>query len=101
MTLLEKAQFPRYHIGESLLPSILQIMDLLGAREKMEWSGFQRKEGAFLDWGADRWPLNFGELSGNNTYAFQVVRSEFDKMLIDHAREQGVRRLTKGSKSAA
>ena len=90
VTLLEKAQFPRYHIGESLLPSILQIMDLLGAREKMESYGFQRKEGAFLDWGADRWPLNFGELSGNNTYAFQVVRSEFDKMLIDHAREQGV-----------
>lgn len=54
VTLLERAHFPRYHIGESLLPSILQILDLLGAREKMEGMGFQRKQGAYLEWGAER-----------------------------------------------
>jgi len=51
VTLLEVARFPRYHIGESLLPSILQIMDLIGARDKMEQAGFQRKNGAFLECG--------------------------------------------------
>jgi len=62
VTLLEQSRFPRYHIGESLLPSILQIVDLLGAREKMESHGFTRKHGAYLEWGKEEWPLNFGEL---------------------------------------
>lgn len=91
VTLLEQSRFPRYHIGESLLPSILQIVDLLGAREKMESYGFTRKHGAYLEWGKEEWPLNFGELGGNCTYAFQVVRSDFDQMLLDHARSQGVK----------
>ena len=90
VTLLEAARFPRYHIGESLLPSILQVMDLMGAREKMEAAGFQRKHGAYLMWGDESWPLNFGELSGDNTYAFQVTRAEFDAFMLDHARSQGV-----------
>ncbi|MCI0519455.1 MAG: tryptophan 7-halogenase [Chloroflexi bacterium] len=91
VTLLEAARFPRYHIGESLLPSILQVVDLLGAREKMEKFGFQRKNGAFLEWGKESWPLNFGELAGDHTYAFQVVRSDFDLFLLEHARSQGVK----------
>lgn len=90
VALLEASRFPRYHIGESLLPSILQIVDLLGAREKMDSFGFQRKNGAFLEWGKETWPLNFGELSGSNTYAFQVVREDFDRFMLNHARSQGV-----------
>jgi len=91
VTLLEQSYFPRYHIGESLLPSILQILDLLGARERMEKFGHQVKHGAFLEWGRESWPLNFGELGGNRTYAFQVTRSEFDQMLLDHAASVGAR----------
>jgi flavin-dependent dehydrogenase len=90
VTLLEQARFPRYHIGESLLPSILPILDLLGIREEFETHGFQKKLGAFLEWGSEKWPLNFGELSGDRTYAFQVVRSDFDQLLLEHARSQGV-----------
>lgn len=90
VTLFEAAIFPRYHIGESLLPSILQIFDLLGAREKLDTIGFQRKNGAYLEWGQERWPLNFGELSGDKTYAYQVSRAEFDQFLLEHARSQGV-----------
>jgi flavin-dependent dehydrogenase len=89
VTLLESARFPRYHIGESLLPSILPIMDLLGAREKMDQYGYVHKSGAYLEWGRESWPLNFGELAGSRTYAFQVIRSEFDQMLLQHASEQG------------
>lgn len=91
VTLLERAHFPRYHIGESLLPSVLQILDVMGAREKMEQMGFVRKEGAFLEWGEERWGLNFGELSANCTYAFQVERADFDQMLLQHAASQGVK----------
>ncbi|PKN86004.1 MAG: FAD-binding protein [Chloroflexi bacterium HGW-Chloroflexi-8] len=90
VTLLELSNFPRYHIGESLLPTILPIMDLLGVREKLENFGFQRKHGAYLEWGSETWALDFGELSGSYTHAFQVKRDEFDQMLLNHAAEQGV-----------
>jgi flavin-dependent dehydrogenase len=90
VTLLERAQFPRYHIGESLLPTVVPVLDLLGAREKVEALGFQKKHGAYLEWGPEQWSLNFGELSGNLSYAFQVERSEFDHTLLEHAKSQGV-----------
>lgn len=91
VVLAERDHFPRYHIGESLLPSALTFLDLLGAREKVEAFGFQRKPGAHIEWGRQQWDLYFGELSGTNTYSFQVVRSEFDQCLLDHARDQGAR----------
>ena len=90
VTVLETSVFPRYHVGESLLPSVLQVFDLLGAREKLDAAGFQRKQGAFLQWGAEEWPLDFGELSGQHTYAYQVRRADFDQFLLEHARSQGV-----------
>ncbi len=40
---LERDRFPRYHIGESLLPSLLPVLDALGAREVVEAHGFVRK----------------------------------------------------------
>lgn len=90
VTLLERDVFPREHIGESLLPSILTILDALGAREKFEAHGFVRKYGAYLDWGVDEWELRFGEPEDPNAhYAYQVVRPEFDKMLLDNAAEKG------------
>ncbi|KAA2250150.1 NAD(P)/FAD-dependent oxidoreductase [Solihabitans fulvus] len=89
VTLIESERFPRYHIGESLLPSCLHIIDLLGAREKVERHGFVRKDGAHFEWGPENWQLSFDHLEGGNDYGFQVIRSEFDKLLLDHAAEQG------------
>lgn len=89
VTLIEREVFPRYHIGESLLPSCLEIADLIGARELIEKEGFQRKPGAYLEWGPESWSLDFGELRGRHTYSFQVERSRFDHLLLRHARSQG------------
>src|SRR6266581_2471459 len=89
VTLIEKEVFPRYHIGESLLPSCLEILELLGAREKIEAYGFQRKGGGYFDWGQDSWVLDFSKL--RHPYSFQVVRSEFDQLLLEHAKSQGVK----------
>jgi flavin-dependent dehydrogenase len=89
VTLIEREVFPRYHIGESLLPSCLEIADLIGARELIEREGFQRKPGAYLEWGRESWSLDFGELRGRHTYSFQVERSRFDHLLLRHARSQG------------
>ncbi len=89
VTLIEKAVFPRYHVGESLLPSCLEILDTIGARAKIEAHGFQRKEGGFFDWGKDAWTLDFTKL--RHPYSFQVVRSEFDHILLEHAKSVGVK----------
>lgn len=91
VTLVERDAFPRYHIGESLLPSVLDFLDMSGAREKVEAYGFQRKPGGHIEWGKQQWDLYFNELTGNHTYSFQVIRSEFDKILLDHAESQGVK----------
>lgn len=89
VTLVEKAVGPRYHIGESLLPASLEVFDLLGIREKVDSYGFYRKSGAFFEWGSLKWELDFEQVL--NTYSFQVRRAEFDKLLVDHARSQGVK----------
>jgi len=89
VTLVERDVFPRYHIGESLLPSCLEILDMVGAREKIESYGFQWKGGGYFSWGRDSWVLNFASL--RHPYSFQVVRSEFDHLLLEHAKSQGVK----------
>jgi flavin-dependent dehydrogenase len=70
---------------------MIDVVNLLGMREKMEAYGFQRKPGAYLEWGRDTWSLNFGELAGDTTYSFQVTRAEFDHLLLEHAKSQGVK----------
>ncbi|WP_062347643.1 NAD(P)/FAD-dependent oxidoreductase [Herbidospora yilanensis] len=89
--LLERDQHPREHIGESLLPSILNVLDLIGAREKAEAHGFVKKWGGYLEWGEDTFEINFGDpAEPDQGYGFQVIRSEFDHLLIQHAETQGV-----------
>jgi flavin-dependent dehydrogenase len=90
VVLLERDRFPRYHVGESILPSVLPILDLLGAREKVEQHGFRRKHGAWFEWGDEQWELAFGHVRGKAHYSWQVVRSEFDHILLQHARSLGV-----------
>lgn len=90
VVLLERDVFPRYHIGESLLPSCLEIVELLGARDLLEQQGFQRKPGAYLEWKGEQWTLDFGELRGRYHHSYQVPRAEFDHMLLKHAAAQGV-----------
>jgi flavin-dependent dehydrogenase len=89
VTLVEREVFPRYHIGESLLPSCLEILDLTEARQKIEAHGFQRKGGGYFAWGKDSWVLDFAPLQ--YPYSFQVVRSQFDHLLLEHAKSQGVK----------
>lgn len=91
VTLLEREVFPRYHIGESLLVALNHVFDHLGLREKLEAHGFQKKTGAFFEWGEERWLFDWSKLPGTYRSSFQVKRSEFDQLLLEHAMEQGVR----------
>lgn len=91
VTLLEREVFPRYHIGESLLVALNHVFDHLGLREKLEAHGFQKKTGAFFEWGEERWLFDWTRLPGTYNASWQVKRSEFDQLLLEHAKEQGVK----------
>lgn len=89
---LERDKFPRFHIGESLLPHSMDAFERLGLREKMEQAGFMPKYGAEIATACGTREIRFHFKNGfrsKRDRAWQVVRSEFDKLLLDHAREQG------------
>lgn len=92
VTLVEKSNGSTTKIGESLLPSALEIFDLLGIREKVETHGFVRKTGAYFDWGPQEWSFKFEDIAvtDNSTYTFQIRRPEFDNLLMSHGKIQGV-----------
>src|SRR5437899_11033054 len=92
--LLEREKFPRYHIGESLLPFTFQPLDRLGLIDKMRQSAFVKKYSVqFVSpSGRASQPFYFYTRYDRDTVAqtWQVLRSEFDVMLLNNAREKGV-----------
>jgi flavin-dependent dehydrogenase len=91
--LLEREKFPRYHIGESLLPFTFQPLTRLGLLDKMKSSAFVKKYSVqFVSpSGRASQPFYFFTRYDRDTVAqtWQVLRSEFDQMLLDNAREKG------------
>jgi flavin-dependent dehydrogenase len=97
---VEKEQFPRFRIGESMLPAANAIMRETGVWPKVEGAGFVPKYGAVFHTADGRATqeiiFNDSSIPGlEGTY--QVERSRFDALLLDHARELGaeVRMQTK------
>lgn len=88
---VEKEKFPRFVIGESLLPACMGIMEEAGFLEAVKRHGFQFKNGAAFSWGDKYRYFDFCDKSskGYGT-TFQVQRGDFDKVLIDEAIKQGV-----------
>ena len=89
-TVLEREKFPRYHIGESLLTAIHPILDLAGVRDKIDQFGFVKKYSGFFRV-KQGIPAGHVDFRRNRIYkySYQVRRSEFDKLMLDHARESG------------
>lgn len=90
--LLEKEVFPRFHIGESLLPYNRNIFAEMGVLPKLEAAGLIHKTGAQFHLGTAEKSLNLVFRNGRftrETTAFQVERSTFDHLLLQHARESG------------
>jgi flavin-dependent dehydrogenase len=87
----EKERFPRFHIGESLLPYSMGAFERLGVREKLD-ARFLPKFGAEICTACGRSTVKF---NFRNAYrmaherAYQVTRADFDKILLDHAAENG------------
>lgn len=102
--ILEKAKFPREHVGESQLPVIGGILDEMGVWEKVEAAQFPIKIGASYTWGQNRdiWDFDFypaedfvdeprpAQRKGQRIQtAFQVERAIYDDILLRHAEECG------------
>lgn len=90
--LYERANFPREHVGESLLPASLPILADLGVLPAVESAGFTPKAGATMVWGSGQepWSWYFSETNQRYPHAYQVWRPTFDKLLLDNARARGV-----------
>ncbi|HET9254481.1 MAG TPA: tryptophan 7-halogenase [Pseudonocardiaceae bacterium] len=91
--LLEKERFPRYQIGESLLPATVHgICSLLGVSDELARAGFPRKRGGTFLWGQnpDPWTFAFALSPQLADHAFQVERSKFDTILLTNAARCGV-----------
>ena len=90
---LEREKFPRYHIGESLLPFTFQPLQRLGLIDKMRASAFVKKYSVqFVSpSGRASQPFYFFNRYDRETVAqtWQVLRSEFDQLLLDNARDKG------------
>ena len=90
---LEKEIFPRFHIGESLLPCNMAIFREMGVLPALQAAGFPRKFGARFELGngsiGTRFVFREGKFNAEPE-AIQVERATFDHVLLKHARASGV-----------
>ncbi len=104
VAVFEREVFPRDHIGESLLPPVSVVLNEMGVWDKVEAANFPIKIGSTNRWGKnpELWDLEFfpaeefvdeprpAKYEGQRLRtAFQVDRSVYDKILLDHAKELG------------
>jgi len=90
---LERETFPRFKIGESLIPATFDTLDRLGLIDKLRASHFPKKYSVqfFSGDGRPSTPFYFGETEpAGYAQTWQVLRSEFDQLLADNARRHGV-----------
>jgi len=90
---LEREKFPRYHVGESMIPFTYQPLERLGLVPLMKQSAFQKKFSVqfVAPNGKASQPFYFYHRYDRDTIAqtWQVLRSEFDELLLNHARGKG------------
>src|SRR5215208_7601175 len=91
VTALEKSKFPRFHIGESILPRNFPLVQELGLEASLERLPHLKKYGAEFGMGDDfqttRFYFDTGLIPGSRT--FNVERAVFDKMLMDESAKAG------------
>ncbi len=92
VVVLEREKFPRFHIGESLLPLSLSTFQRLGLDEKLTEAGFLDKFGAEISTATGENQVQFffrNAYKAKHPQSFQVLRSEFDTLLLRHAEDCG------------
>ncbi|MBX3440360.1 MAG: tryptophan 7-halogenase, partial [Planctomycetaceae bacterium] len=93
VALYERERFPRFHIGESLIPETYWVLKELNMLDKMRASPFIKKYSVQFasETGRQSAPFYFTEHKPHeSSQTWQVVRSEFDQMMLENAVEHGV-----------
>ncbi len=93
VTLFERERFPRYHVGESLIPETFWVLERLGILPVMRESRFVEKHSVQFvsDQGKLSAPFYFADYKDHeSSRTWQVTRREFDQLLLDNARAKGV-----------
>jgi len=90
---LEKDSFPRFHIGESMLPQSMKIWQRLGVMDKLHARYIVKHGARFLCSRTERQQSYFFEeaFDASVAYAFQVPRADFDELLLRHSEESGAK----------
>lgn len=90
--LIEQARFPRFHIGESLLPAGNAVIKALGLWDELDHCGYLKKWGAEFTYGDGRARVEIDfqkSLIQGEPHAYQVERSKFDDLLLNSAETHG------------
>jgi flavin-dependent dehydrogenase len=93
VVLFERERFPRYHVGESLIPETFWVLERLKMIEKLRASQFVKKHSVQFINGMGKLsePFYFHDNKPHeSSQTWQVLRSEFDQMMLNNAAEQGV-----------
>ncbi|MEZ4298468.1 MAG: NAD(P)/FAD-dependent oxidoreductase [Polyangiaceae bacterium] len=88
---LERERFPRFHIGESLLPCSCEVFQKIGVQDVLE-ARFLRKYGARFLCSTTRRTASYTFAEAFNTrfdHAYQVTRADFDHLMLQHAEGLG------------
>lgn len=89
--IVEKQQFPRFVIGESLLPRCMHGLEKAGFIETIQEANFQKKKGAIFARGDEVCKFDFSEkFTKGWEWTWQVKRGRFDKLLADKVAKSGV-----------
>src|ERR1700746_1553566 len=91
VVIFDREKFPRFRVGESMLPTSLNTLERMGVKPKIDAGGFLIKNGGEIASACGK-RVRFYFRNGRNAKratAYQVLRSEFDKILLDHAASSG------------
>lgn len=89
--IIERDQFPRFTIGESLLPEAINCLETVGLLDAVEAARFQYKDGALFATNDEQYVIRFADgLSPGRHYAYQVPRADFDLLLVNSCISKGV-----------
>lgn len=91
--LYERERFPRYHVGESLIPETFWVLDRLGILPQLRGGPFVEKHSVQFvsEQGRLSEPFYFADYKPHeSSQTWQVTRQEFDQLMLDNARRHGV-----------
>jgi len=94
VVLLERSQFPRNQVGESLIPHFWKFTDMTGVSDKIQQEGFVEKAGAVTVWEKKVHQIKFSDFSFTRP-GLHIERDRFDEILLNHAESTGTQVFNK------